>query len=415
MPSGKEHRVTTEILMPAVSPSMTEGAIARWLKREGDAVKLGEPLVEIETDKAVVEYEAPYAGVLSKILVADGSASVKVDAVIALMLSDAAAVTEGSELTTIKPHAEQPVAASTPPAPSFPPSPATAALTPDPSGRILASPLARRLAASSNVDLGSLKGSGPNGRIVRVDVESASSRRLATQAAAPASGTTYESVPNNSTRRLIAQRLSESKQTIPHFYLSIDCDIDSLLDMRQELNRWADSVKLSVNDFIVKAAALAMKQIPGVNASWGESAILRYQTVDVAVAVSSPLGLITPIIRDADLKTLSQISSEMKELAERGRQSNLAANEYQGGGFTISNLGMYGVREFAAIINPPQSCILAIGAGEQRPVVKQGALAIATVMTCTLSADHRVVDGVLAAEFLAAFKKLVEHPLNMLL
>ncbi|MCX7174481.1 MAG: pyruvate dehydrogenase complex dihydrolipoamide acetyltransferase [Proteobacteria bacterium] len=408
--------MSTEILMPAVSPSMTEGGIARWLKREGDAVKAGEPMVEIETDKAVVEYEAQRDGILEKILVPDGSANVKVDQVIAMLL------TSGENATTIPEKsnvASPPLAVvAAPSAAAAPVAAVDAALRASSSvssGRVPASPLARRLAAANNVDLALLKGSGPNGRVVKLDVESASARRPTLSAVTPASGATYESIPNNGMRRLIAQRLSEAKQTIPHFYLSIDCDIDALLDMRKELNDWADNVKLSVNDFIIKAVALAMKQTPGVNASWSEAATLRYQTVDVSVAVSSPSGLITPIIRDADLKSLSQISGEMKELAERGRQGKLQAQEYQGGGFTISNLGMYGIREFAAIINPPQSCILAVGAGEQRPVVKHGALAITSVMTCTLSADHRVVDGALGAEFLAAFRKLVEHPLTMLL
>jgi len=416
--------VPAEILMPAVSPSMTEGGIARWLKREGDPVKAGEPLVEIETDKAVVEYEAQGDGILGRILVPDGSPNVKVDQVIALLFQpgeDPAAVPEQRGSAAKAAQSPRPVTAATPidlppltPAVT-PVSPGAAALRPaalESSRRILASPLARRLAAARNVDLAALKGSGPNGRIVRLDVESAPARSATV---VPPAGATYQSIPNNTMRRMIAQRLTEAKQTIPHFYLGIDCDIDALLDMRRELNGWADGVKLSVNDFIIKAVALAMKQVPGVNASWSEAAILRHPSVDISVAVSTPSGLVTPIIRDADLKSLSQISGAMKELAERGRQGRLEAQEYQGGGFTISNLGMYGIREFAAIINPPQSCILAVGAGEQRPVVRDGALAVATVMSCTLSADHRVVDGALGAEFLAAFRKLVEHPLTMLL
>jgi len=418
----KDARVPTEILMPAVSPSMTEGGIARWLKKEGDLVKAGEPLVEIETDKAVVEYEAPGDGILGRILVPDSSPNVKVDQVIALLLQagdDPAAMPQRSPnpLASLAPPARPAVA--TPPAASAPIAAAIAAVIPPAAaapaaatGRIPASPLARRLAAERNIDLAALAGSGPNGRVVRVDVERAAARPAV---AALSAGANSQSIPNNTMRRMIAQRLTEAKQTIPHFYLGIDCDIDAMLDMRRELNGWADGAKLSVNDFIIKAVALAMKQVPGVNASWSEAAILRHPSVDVSVAVSTPSGLVTPIIGDADLKSLSQISGEMKELAERGRQGKLQAREYQGGGLTISNLGMYGIREFAAIINPPQSCILAVGAGEQRPVVKDGALGIATVMSCTLSADHRVVDGVLGAEFLAAFRKLVEHPLNMLL
>jgi len=418
----KDARVPTEILMPAVSPSMTEGGIARWLKKEGDLVKAGEPLVEIETDKAVVEYEAPGDGILGRILVPDSSPNVKVDQVIALLLQagdDPAAMPQRSPnpLASLAPPARPAVA--TPPAASAPIAAAIAAVIPPAAaapaaatGRIPASPLARRLAAERNIDLAAIAGSGPNGRVVRVDVERAAARPAV---AALSAGANSQSIPNNTMRRMIAQRLTEAKQTIPHFYLGIDCDIDAMLDMRRELNGWADGAKLSVNDFIIKAVALAMKQVPGVNASWSEAAILRHPSVDVSVAVSTPSGLVTPIIGDADLKSLSQISGEMKELAERGRQGKLQAREYQGGGLTISNLGMYGIREFAAIINPPQSCILAVGAGEQRPVVKDGALGIATVMSCTLSADHRVVDGVLGAEFLAAFRKLVEHPLNMLL
>jgi pyruvate dehydrogenase E2 component (dihydrolipoamide acetyltransferase) len=222
-------------------------------------------------------------------------------------------------------------------------------------------------------------------------------------------------VPHSNMRRVIAQRLLEAKQTIPHFYVTIDCEIDALLDTRKELNNWSDEAKLSVNDFIIKAAAMALKKMPAVNASWSDAAMLRYRSVDISVAVSTPSGLITPIVRGADAKGIAQISNEMKQLAERARDGKLQPGEYQGGGFSISNLGMYGVREFSAIINPPQSCILAVGAGQQRAVVKNGALDIATVMSCTLSADHRVVDGALAAEFLAVFKKFIEHPLNMLL
>ena len=410
--------MSTEILMPAVSPSMTEGGIARWLKREGDTLKAGEPLVEIETDKAVVEYEAPSDGILEKILVPDGSPKVRVDQAIALLRGsgeDAAAIPQGVGAAPKEARSRPQDTLAAPMAMPVAPVAIAAALppaAPASSGRVLASPLARRLAAARNIDLASLRGSGPNGRIVKLDVESALTQPAP---AALVAGASCQSIPNNTMRRLIAQRLSEAKQTIPHFYLSIDCDIDALLDMRRELNAWAEGIKLSVNDFIIKAVALAMKQVPGVNASWSEAAVIRYHSVEISVAVSAPSGLITPIVRDADLKGLSRISSEMKELAERGRQGKLHAQEYQGGGFTVSNLGMYGVREFAAIINPPQSCILAVGAGEQRPVVKNGALAIATVMTCTLSADHRVVDGALGAEFLAAFKRLVEHPLNMLL
>ena len=402
-----------EIRMPAVSPSMTEGSIARWLKKEGDAVKAGELLAEIETDKAVVEFEAEEDGILGKILAPDGAQNVPVGQVIALLVKPgekASAPMQPIAAPVAKPessaaHAVTPIA---------PGAAVKAAAHAETSGRILASPLARRLAAERHVDLTRIKGSGPNGRIVRLDVDAAETLAPVVASAA-ASASTYQDIPNNSMRRMIAKRLVEAKQSIPHFYLSIDCCIDALLELRRDIKDCAEDAKLSVNDFVIKAAALALKKQPGVNAAWTEAAIRRYLSVDVAVAVSTPSGLITPIIRNADQKGLAQISGEMRDLAERGRLGKLAAEEYQGGGFTISNLGMYGIREFAAIINPPQSAILAIGVGEQRAVVKNGALAIATMMTCTLSADHRVVDGAQGAEFLAAFKKLIEQPLGMLL
>lgn len=398
-----------EILMPAVAPSMTEGSIAQWLKKEGDTVKVGDTLLEIETDKAVVEYEAPIAGVLGRILVPGGSANVQVDQLIALLLAPG----ESVAALTATPAAASPQVASAQ-APVAAPALATMQSQPSAgaSGRAMASPLARRIAAARGIDLAQLRGSGPRGRIVKLDVESAATQRVAP--AAVSSGA-YDAIPNNSMRRTIAQRLSEAKQTIPHFYLSLDCEIDALLAARKEMNAYLNDGKISVNDFIIKAVALALKKLPAVNASWSEAATLRYRSVDVSVAVSTPSGLITPIVRNADAKGIAQISAEMKELAERGKSGRLQADEYQGGGFTISNLGMYGVREFAAIINPPQSCILAIGAGEPRPVVKHGALAIATVMTCTLSADHRVVDGALGAEFMAVFRQLIERPVTMLL
>jgi pyruvate dehydrogenase E2 component (dihydrolipoamide acetyltransferase) len=398
------------------------------LKKEGDVVKVGDPLLEIETDKAVVAYEAPNAGVLGKILVPAGTANVKVDQAIAVLLGQGEDASKLAAPVAAKPAAAAPQTAATPVAQ---PAPAAAVTTPmattaptarvaHAGERIIASPLARRLAAAKHLDLSQISGSGPNGRIVKLDVESAVSAPRTTlpatvSATLPAPGTAYDVIPHSNMRRVIAQRLTEAKQTIPHFYVTIDCEIDALLDTRKELNNWSDEAKLSVNDFIIKAAAMALKKMPAVNASWTDAAMLRYRSVDISVAVSTPTGLITPILRNADAKGIAQISNEMKQLAERARDGKLQASEYQGGGFSISNLGMYGVREFSAIINPPQSCILAVGAGEQRPVVKNGALDIATVMSCTLSADHRVVDGALAAEFLAVFKKFIEHPLNMLL
>lgn len=279
------------------------------------------------------------------------------------------------------------------------------------SPRIFASPLARRLAAEKGLDLASLAGSGPHGRIVKADVETAKAKPLAV---APISGQT-EVIPNTTLRKTIAKRLTESKQTIPHFYLSVDIDIDQLLELREKLNQRAEGFKLSVNDFIIKASAKALRQIPAANASWTDEATIRYSDVDISVAVAAPGGLVTPIIRRADTKTVAQISTEMKALAEKARAGKLMPEDYQGGGFTISNLGMYGIKSFSAIINPPQACILAVGAGEKRPVVKDDQLGIATLCTVTLSVDHRAVDGVVGAEFLKAFKALIEDPLGLLL
>ncbi|CAA7625454.1 pyruvate dehydrogenase complex dihydrolipoamide acetyltransferase [Magnetospirillum sp. UT-4] len=420
-----------EILMPALSPTMSEGTLARWLKKEGDAVKSGDVIAEIETDKATMEFEAVDEGTIGKILVPGGTAGVKVNQPIAVLLE------EGESAATITSPRPAPAGGGregdmAPPAPV----PAAHAPTPTPpreraGDRLFASPLARRLAAQAGLDLKLVTGSGPHGRIVKADIEAAvkggvKAAPVAAPVAAPAPapvaapvdnpfGPAYEEIPNSNVRKVIARRLTEAKSTIPHFYLTIDCRIDELLRIRSELNGRSDSYKLSVNDFVVRAVALALRKVPAANASWGEEAIRRYTDVDISVAVATPNGLITPIVRKADGKGLGAISSEMKELAAKARDGKLKPEEFQGGGFTVSNLGMYGIREFAAIINPPQGCILAVGAGEQRPVVKDGALAVATVMTCTLSVDHRVVDGAVGAEFLAAFRKLVEDPLSMLL
>ncbi|MBR9970678.1 pyruvate dehydrogenase complex dihydrolipoamide acetyltransferase [Magnetospirillum sulfuroxidans] len=418
-----------ELLMPALSPTMTEGTLARWLKKEGDAVKSGDVLCEIETDKATMEFEAVDEGVLGKILIADGTAGVAVNTPIGVLLE------EGEDASAI---VAKPVAAAAPvPAPAAVAVPVAAAPAASAHGgdRVFASPLAKRIAGNAGLDLKAVKGSGPYGRVVKADVELALKGGVAAApvasaaaaapapkaAAAPAAATAnpfepaFEAIPNSSMRKVIARRLTEAKSTIPHFYLSIDCELDALLKVRADLNGRSDAYKLSVNDFIIRAVALALKKVPAANASWGEEAIKRYTDVDVSVAVATPNGLITPIVHHADHKGLATISGEMKELAAKARDGKLKPEEFQGGGFTISNLGMFGVKDFAAIINPPQGCILAVGAGEQRPVVKAGALAIATVMTCTLSVDHRVVDGAVGAEFLAAFKKLVEDPLSMLL
>jgi pyruvate dehydrogenase E2 component (dihydrolipoamide acetyltransferase) len=439
--------MTVQILMPALSPTMTEGNLAKWLKKEGDTVKSGDVLAEIETDKATMEVEAVDEGRLGKILIAAGTQGVAVNTPIAILLE------EGEDESALsKSAAPAPAAAPTAAAPALvaaaaAPVAATApAAAPATGARVFASPLARRIAEQAGVDLKSVKGTGPNGRIVKADVEAAKAAGPAKAAPAPVAaaapvaapapvaaapapkaagvdakdlsdklGMTYTAIPNSGMRKVIARRLGEAKQTVPHFYLTVDIELDALLKTRTELNSRSDAYKLSVNDFVIRAVALALKKVPAANAAWTDEAILQYDHADVSVAVATPTGLITPIIKKAEGKGLAQISSEMKDLAKRARDGKLKPEEFQGGTFSISNLGMFGVKEFAAIINPPQGCILAVGAGEQRPVVKNGALAVATVMSCTLSVDHRVVDGAVGAEFLAAFKKLVEDPLSMLL
>jgi pyruvate dehydrogenase E2 component (dihydrolipoamide acetyltransferase) len=429
------------ILMPALSPTMTEGTLAKWLKKEGDAVKSGEAIAEIETDKATMEMEAADDGVLGKILVPAGTAGVKVNAPIALLLEEGE---DKSALAKAAPAAVPPVMPAKagiqaePRAESGPrlspgTGPGSAGVTKagvEKPGRVAASPLARRLAKDANVDLARVAGSGPHGRIVRRDIEAVASGKLpmlapsAVPAAAKAppvdASMPFTEVPNSTFRKAIARRLSESKRDIPHFYLSVDCELDALLKLRADLNARAPkegegAYKLSVNDFVVRAVALSLRKVPAANATWTDAAIRLYRNIDVSVAVATPLGLITPVVRRADSKGLAEISREMKALADKARVGKLTPAEYEGGGFTISNLGMYGVKSFSAIINPPQSCILAVGAGEQRPVVRKGALAIATVMTCTLSVDHRSVDGAVGAEFLAAFKPMIEDPTTMLL
>jgi len=414
------------ILMPALSPTMTEGTLAKWLKTEGDSIKSGDILAEIETDKATMEYEAVDEGVLGKILVPAGTSGVAVNTPIGVILEegeDASAIS--APVPAAKTVAAAPVAAAPAPVAAAAPAAPIAAH----GDRVFATPLARRIAKDAGLDLKGVAGSGPHGRIVKHDVESAvasgpapkpaaaaaSAAPVAVAAPAPAFGPAYTEVPLTSMRKVIAQRLTEAKQTVPHFYLTVECQLDKLLALRTDLNGRSDDYKLSVNDFIIRAVALALKKVPAANASFTDTAIRLYSDIDVSVAVATPAGLITPIVKHADQKGLAAISAEMKVLAGKAKDGKLKPEEFQGGTFTISNLGMFGVKEFAAIINPPQGCILAIGAGEQRPVVKDGALGIATVMNCTLSVDHRVVDGAVGAEFLAAFKKLVEEPLTMLL
>ncbi len=425
----------TQILMPALSPTMTEGNLTKWLKKEGDVVKAGQVIAEIETDKATMEVEAVDEGKIVKIVIPAGSQGVKVNALIAILAeegeSDEAALAGVKAPAAINAPSASPSlaeaqsasllgkASSALPTRGRESASSAASAVSHTGNRVIASPLAKRIAEQSGINLNNVRGTGPNGRIVKADLENASVP-VRSAASAPSVGLdvvdyatklgmAFDEQPNSSVRKVIAKRLSESKQQVPHFYLSVDCELDALLDLRKQLNE-AAGTKISVNDFIIRATALALKKIPAANASWTDNAILLYKNVDVSVAVATPNGLITPIIKKADSKTLSQISSEMKDLAARARDGKLRPEEFMGGGFSISNLGMFGVKSFSAIINPPQSCILAVGAGEQRAVVKNGALAIATVMTVTLSVDHRSVDGSVGAEFLQAFKPLIEKP-----
>lgn len=427
-----------KILMPALSPTMTEGKLAKWLIGEGDSVNSGDIIAEIETDKATMEVEAVEEGKLGKIVVPEGSEGVPVNNVIALLLEEGE---DGSSLegvdvgeTPISGNGSTLTAATSEPAvaPVLKPTPSSTqvpaeTLADRPDKRIIASPLARRMASQAGIGLDGLTGSGPNGRIVKVDVEAAITGDISTPVSALAQtrASMTESTPYepefeletlSTMRKTIARRLTESKQNVPHFYLTVDCEIDDLLRLRKTLNEKANGTyKLSVNDLVIKSAAIALRRVPKANASWTEDGLKFFKSVDISVAVAIEGGLITPVVRQADNKGLETISAEMRELSERARDGKLGPEEYQGGTFSISNLGMYGIKDFAAVINPPQACILAVGVGEQRPVVKDGALAVATVMSCTLSVDHRAVDGAIGAEYLGAFKRLIEDPLNMLL
>lgn len=429
-----------EILMPALSPTMTEGNIARWLKREGDKVKSGDILLEIETDKATMEVESVDDGILGKIFFGDGSQNVKVNERIGAILAAGENAADLAKLGAAKPAAaapapapaSAPAAASSPsPTPSAPVAPAmatpAAASASKSGGRIMASPLAKRLAASAGIDLARLGGgSGPHGRIVKADVEkfiAQGGKGAASRGAAQATGEVggFDLVPHSSMRKTIARRLTEAKRDIPHFYLSQDVDIGALLQARARLNQSAPggdkspAYKLSVNDFVVKAVAQALAQMPNVNAAWSDDGMMQFHDVDIAVAVALPNnGLITPILRQADHKSLSVLSNEIKELASRARAGKLKPHEYQGGGFSVSNLGMYGIDQFTPIINPPQSCILGVGAGIEKPVARGGKIEIATVMNITLACDHRVVDGALGADFMKLLRQYLEDPVMML-
>jgi pyruvate dehydrogenase E2 component (dihydrolipoamide acetyltransferase) len=446
------------ILMPALSPTMEKGNLAKWLKKEGDKVKSGDVIAEIETDKATMEVEAVDEGTIAKILVPEGTQDVPVNDVIAVLAGDGEdvkAAGAGAASAPPKPAAaaEAPAAAKPAPAPSPAPAakaaaPAAAAPAPQAAapaaqtnghGRIFSSPLARRLAKEAGIELARITGSGPHGRVIARDVEGAKSGKgLKAPAAAPGAPSiapsmtdqqilalfepgSYEIVPHDGMRRTIAQRLTAATQTIPTFYLTIDCDIGRLLDAREQINAAAPKdkekkplYKLSVNDFVIKALAVALQQVPNCNVSWTEAGMVKHKHSDVGVAVAMPGGLITPIIRNAESKSLSQISNEMKDLAARARTRKLKPQEYQGGTSSVSNLGMFGISHFTAVINPPQSTILAVGASEERAVVRNGKVEAAHIMSVTLSCDHRAIDGALGAELIGAFSRLVENPVMMM-
>ena len=442
------------ILMPALSPTMEKGNLAKWLKKEGDKVKSGDVIAEIETDKATMEVEAVDEGTIARIVVPEGTQDVAVNDVIAVLAGDGedvkaagvgAAPPKAAEAPAPKPAAAAAPAAAPAPraaAPAAAPAPQAAAPAPQANGhaRIFSSPLARRLAKEAGIELTRINGSGPHGRIVARDVEGAKSGKgLKAPAAAPSGAPaltpsmsdqqiralfeegSYEVVPHDGMRRTIAQRLTASVQTVPHFYLTMDCDIGKLLEAREEINAAAPKdkekkpfYKLSVNDFVIKAMAIALQRIPNTNVSWTEGGMLKHKHSDIGVAVAMPGGLITPIIRKAETKSLSTISGEMKDFAARARARKLKPEEYQGGTTAVSNLGMYGIKDFTAVINPPHATILAVGASEERPVVRNGRIEPAHIMSVTLSCDHRAVDGALGAELIGEFKRLIENPVMMM-
>ena len=445
------------ILMPALSPTMEKGNLAKWLKKEGDTVKSGDVIAEIETDKATMEVEAVDEGTIAKILIAEGTADVPVNEVIAILAADGedvkaaasgggAAKPEAKAEAKPEPKAEakseakpEPKAEAKQEAPKPAAAPAPAQAAANTGARVFSSPLARRLAKEAGIELGRINGTGPRGRVVAADVEKAKSGGAlksapagapAAAGAAPAMSDqailglyeegSYESVPHDSMRRTIAQRLTAATNSMPTFYLTVDCDLGKLSAAREEINAAAGkdkdgkpNYKLSVNDFIIKAMAVALQKIPEANVSWTEVAMLRHKHSDIGVAVALPFGLITPIIRQAEIKSISAISNEMKELAARAKAKKLKPHEYQGGASSVSNLGMFGIKDFTAVINPPQSSILAVGTGEERAVVRNGQIVAATMMSVTLSCDHRAIDGALGAELITAFKKLIENPVMM--
>jgi len=442
--------MSTPVLMPALSPTMEEGKLAKWHVKVGDKVKSGDVIAEIETDKATMEVEAVDEGVVAELLVDEGAEGVKVNAVIAQLTEEGEKYTPSAKTAApapaaapSKPKAEPKPAPPPPAAPKAAPTAAAVARTPEPAAgeRVFASPLARRMATQGGVQLTLIQGSGPHGRIVKADVDAAMKGGAARAPAGPprpAPGAptpaapsaipdarlffpkeSYDEIPHDSMRKTIAKRLTASKRDIPHYYLKIDCTIDHLLEVRKQINEkapadGAGAYKLSVNDFIVKAAALALMRVPGVNCSWTETALLQHKSADVGVAVALDFGLITPIVFKAETKSLAAISREVKDLAARAKTKKLKPMEFEGGTFAISNLGMFGIRDFTAVINPPHAAILAVGMGEQRAVVKNGALGVANVMTVQMSCDHRVIDGALGATWLEAFKGYIEDPVTML-
>lgn len=407
-----------KILMPALSPTMTEGNLAKWLKNEGDQVKPGEVIAEIETDKATMEVEAVDEGIIGKIVIVAGTENVAVNSIIALLLEEGEDIASLDNFKTDLPKQHLEIEVS------------KVGLDKNndftelneskshkflESNRIIASPLARRIAELDGVNLNNIQGTGPYGRIVKSDVISAKSQIKGPISRNPQE---YRTVPNNNVRKIIAKKLVESKQTIPHFYLSIECVVDRLLDVRADINHAGEgdkSQRVSVNDFIILAVAKSLKDVPEANGSWDVDGIKYYNNVDISVAVAIDGGLITPVIRNANQKSITELSTEMKILAKKARENKLTPEEFLGGGFSISNLGMYGIKKFSAIINPPQSCILAIGESSKRAVVVDDAIKIATMMDVTLSCDHRVVDGAVGAKFLSAFKKYIEKPVLMLI
>ena len=424
----------TEILMPALSPTMEEGTLSKWHVKEGDTVSSGDILAEIETDKATMEFEAIDEGVIGKIMIAEGTEGVKVNAVIAVLLEDGETAADIGATSAVAPSA-QPAAAAEVATAGSPEKAAPTASVKD-GTRVFATPLARRIAADKGLDLASVAGSGPHGRIVKADVENAQAGAAAAPVvsalipatAAPAGPSTdavlktyadrpHQEIKLDGMRKIIASRLSEAKQTVPHFYLRRDIHLDALLKFRSQLNLQLEprGVKLSVNDFIIKACALALQQVPEANAVWAGDRTLQFEKSDVAVAVAIEGGLFTPILQDAESKSLSALSAEMKDLAARARDRKLAPHEYNGGSFAISNLGMFGIDNFDAIINPPHAAILAVGAGTKKPIVgADGELTVGTVMSTTLSVDHRVIDGALGANLLNAIKGNLESPMMML-